>query len=59
MSVRTTLSYIRQRLDERSTWLLIGAGVAAAAALSWPWSLVSAIIAVIAALVPDGTASGR
>lgn len=53
MSIRTTVSYLRSRLDERSTWLMIGVGVTGAAALEWPWSLVSVIVAVIAALVPD------
>lgn len=47
------LRYLKARLGERSTWLLIGAGIAGAAALVWPWSLVAAIVAVIAALVPD------
>ena len=49
-----TIAYLRKRLNERSTWLLIGAGIAGAAALVWPWSLVAAIVAVIGALVPDG-----
>lgn len=49
-----TLAYLKARLGERSTWLLIGAGIAGAAALVWPWSLVAAIVAVIGALVPDG-----
>jgi hypothetical protein len=53
MSIKTTVSYLRSRLDERSTWLMIGAGVTAAAALDWPWSLVSVIVAAIGALVPD------
>ena len=48
------IRFIRARLNERSTWLLIGTGVATAAALSPPWSYVSAIVGVIAALVPDG-----
>jgi fumarate reductase subunit D len=48
------LQYIKRRLNERSTWLLIGAGIAGAAALVWPWSLVAAVVAVIGALVPDG-----
>jgi hypothetical protein len=47
------LTYLKARLGERSTWLLISAGVAAAAALVWPWSVVAAIVAVIGALVPD------
>jgi hypothetical protein len=54
--VRATIAYLRARLDERSTWLLIGAGVTAAAALKWPWSLISFVVAVIGALVPDGSA---
>lgn len=48
------MRYIRARLNERSTWLLIATGVATAAALSEPWSYISAIVGVIAALVPDG-----
>ena len=48
------IAYIRARLQERSTWLLIGTGVAGAAALASPWSYVAAAIGVIAALVPDG-----
>jgi hypothetical protein len=47
------IAYLRARLDERSTWIMIGAGVTAAAALTWPWSLLSFVVAVIAALVPD------
>ena len=53
MNIRATICYIRSRLNERSTWLLIGGSVAAAAALAWPWNLVSIIVGVIAALVPD------
>jgi len=51
--MKATFAYIRARLDERSTWIMIGAGITGAAALEWPWSLVSAIVGVIAALVPD------
>lgn len=54
MSLKTTVSYLRARLDERSTWLLIGAAVTAAAALSWPWNAISFAVGVIGALVPDG-----
>jgi hypothetical protein len=49
------IAYIKARLDERSTWLLIGAAVTAAEALKWPWSLVSVIVGIVGALVPDGT----
>jgi len=48
------MAYLRTRLNERSTWMLIGAGVAGAAALASPWSYVAAAVGVIAALVPDG-----
>jgi len=41
--------------EERSTWMLIGASVTAAAALSWPWNLISFAVGVIGALVPDGS----
>jgi hypothetical protein len=47
-------SYIKDRLNERSTWLLFGAAITAAAALSWPWSLASCVVGCIAALIPDG-----
>ena len=48
------LRYIKARLNERSTWLLIGSGIGTSAILEWPWSLVSALVHTIAALVPDG-----
>ena len=51
------LRYLKNRLDERSTWMLMSAGIAGAAALSQPWSYVSAAMGVIAALVPDGAMS--
>lgn len=47
--------FLRSRLNERSTWLLVGAAIPAAASLPWPWSLVSMLVATIAALVPDGS----
>jgi hypothetical protein len=56
--MRATLTYIRRRLDERSTWLLIGASVTAAAALDWPWNLISFVVGVIGALVPDSAVGG-
>lgn len=48
------LAYIKARLNERSTWTLIGAGVTGAAALASPWSYVFAGAAFIGALVPTG-----
>lgn len=49
------IPYLKSRLNERSTWLLIGTGIAAASALPAPWSYVAAAVGVIAALVPDGS----
>jgi len=51
------IKYIRDRLNERSTWMLIGAGLGTAAALDVPWSYMAAVVGVIAALVPDGSVS--
>lgn len=48
------LSFIKARISERSTWLLIGTSVAAASALVAPWSYVSMAVGAIAAFVPDG-----
>jgi hypothetical protein len=48
------IGFLRERFNERSTWLLIGAGVAAASELREPWSIVSVVVATIAALIPDG-----
>ena len=47
-------AYMRNRLNERSTWLLLGAGVAAASELREPWSFVSIAVAIVAAFIPDG-----
>lgn len=52
------IGYIRSRLNERSTWLMIGTAVAGAAALPAPWDYVAVGVGVIAALVPDGTVKG-
>ena len=51
-----TLSYIKARLNERSTWTAFGLAFGAASLLDWPWSVASAVVGVIAALVPDGEA---
>ena len=47
------LAYLKQRLEERSTWAAIGVGITAAAALSWPWNLALVVAATIGALVPS------
>lgn len=47
------IRFVKARLQERSTLLLIGSGITTAAMLAWPWSAVSAVIHTIAALIPD------
>ena len=49
----STLSYLKSRLREASSWLAIGSGVTAASALAAPWSYVFLAISVIAVIVPD------
>jgi len=49
------IAFIKARLSERSTWLLIGTSVAAASSLVAPWSYVSMAVGVVAALIPDGS----
>jgi len=49
------LRYIRARMNERSTWMLIGTGIAGAAALASPWSYAAVAVGVVAAFVPDGS----
>ena len=49
------IRYVKARLLEKSTWLGISAGVAAAAALSPPWSYVTIAIAAIMAILPTST----
>ncbi len=48
------IAHLRRRLNERSTWLQIIAGVTAAAALPSPFNMVALGLSVCAALVPDG-----
>jgi hypothetical protein len=49
------IGYVKDRLNERSTWLFIGTGITAASALPAPWNYYSLAVATIAAFVPDGT----
>lgn len=48
------IRYLRTRLNERSFWIAMGAGVTAASALTHPWGAIFLTTAVVAALVPDG-----
>lgn len=46
------IEYLKQRLEERSTWAAIGVGITCAAALSAPWSYIFVGVAIIGAIVP-------
>ena len=48
------IQYIKTRLNERSTWIAISAGIAGASALASPFSWLALAVGVIGALVPDG-----
>jgi hypothetical protein len=56
--MKAVLEYLKRRFNERSTYMLIVAGIAGAAALMPPWSYVSVTVSVVAALVPDGGMKG-
>lgn len=47
-------AYLRKRLNERSTWVAIGAAVAAASVIPAPWSYCACIAGVVGTLVADG-----
>lgn len=48
------IRYIKKRLNERSTWVAFGAGIAGASVLPFPFSWLAIVCAVIGAIVPDG-----
>jgi hypothetical protein len=52
-AIDRAITYIKTRLDERSTWAAVGIGVTGAAALSPPWSYVLVAVAVIGTLTPS------
>lgn len=47
------LGQIKARLGEPSTWVAIGASVAAVSALAAPWSYIGLGCGVMAAMVPN------
>lgn len=51
--VRGWVAFIKGRFSEKSTYVFLGAGIAAASALPPPWSYISMATSVIAAMVPD------
>lgn len=53
--MRATLAYLRARLDERSTWMLVIGSLGAIAGLAFPFNWVGFACLIAAALTPDGT----
>jgi hypothetical protein len=47
------IGYLRRRLEERSTWVALGAAVAGAAALPSPYSWIAIGIGIIGTLLPS------
>lgn len=52
-TVVKVLEYIRDRIDERSTWVSAGTGVAGAAVLPHPWDYISFVIGLVVSMIPD------
>jgi len=48
------IQYLKNRITERSTWLLFGAAISSASALPTPWSYIFCVTSMLGALVPDG-----
>ncbi len=47
-------SYLKKRLNERSSWAAIVAAIGVASMLEFPWDIASAVCGTIAVLIPDG-----
>lgn len=52
----SAISYIKARLDERSTWAAISGAIVGGAALSAPYSWILIGVGVVGALAPTGAA---
>lgn len=48
------ISYIKARLEERTTWAAISAAIVGAAAVSPPYSYLLIGVGIIGAIVPSG-----
>jgi len=54
----TGIAYLRKRLNERSTWVAIGAAITAASVIPAPWSYWAFVAGLIGTLVADGEVVG-
>lgn len=52
--IRHAIGYVKARLGERSTWVGVGVACGAAAALAYPWNVISFGVGVVASMIPDG-----
>jgi hypothetical protein len=57
-TLRSVFAYLKGRLDERSTYMLILASLGSVAALDKPFNWIGFGVLLVAALVPDGTLTG-
>jgi hypothetical protein len=53
VSVKSTISYLRMRLNERSTYMFVVGSMAAVAVLPSPFNWIGFIVLAVAAFVPD------
>jgi hypothetical protein len=53
------LAYLKARLEERSTYMLVFASLGSAAALAHPFNWISFGLLLAAALTPDGTVASK
>jgi len=53
----TVINYIKDRLDERSTYLFVVSSLGSVAALDHPFNYIGGVLLLLAALVPDNTKS--
>jgi hypothetical protein len=52
--IGAALAYLRARLDERSTYMLIIGSIGAVAGLPKPFNWIGFVVLIIAAFTPDG-----
>jgi hypothetical protein len=57
--VRSLLTYLKNRLEERSTWAAIAAGITGASVLDSPFNWLAIAAASIGALVPTKSPEDR
>ena len=48
------LAFIKARLNERSTWIILGAAIASASQLAYPWSIAALVTGIVSGFIPDG-----